>query len=373
MTASSIEVAVDLGDRHCPIHIGAGLLGKADELVAAHVEGRHVIIISDSAVRESHAQVLATSLGRIASRLDHLSLPGGEATKSLTSYASLMEDLLGLGVDRRVVLVAVGGGVIGDLVGFAAASLLRGVDFIQVPTTLLAQVDSSVGGKTGINARVGKNLIGAFYQPRAVLADTATLKTLPQRECRAGYAEVAKYGLLGDADFFAWLENNHAQVLGGDDTAQASTIAHCCRAKAAIVAADERESGKRALLNLGHTFGHAYEAEGGYDGSVLHGEAIAAGMVDAFRLACRLGHAGTDDLERVRQHLMAAGLPVSRQQLSNRLGEVDASRLLNHMKKDKKASAGHVVLIVPHGIGDARIDANVDAADVLAVLEGEMV
>lgn len=371
MTSSILEVAVDLGDRQYPIYIGTGILSAADRLVADHVENRHVIIISDQAIETSHGTVLAESLGRAAGKIDRLSLPGGEGTKSLATYARLMEDLLGLGVDRRTVLVALGGGVIGDLVGFAAASLLRGVDFIQVPTTLLAQVDSSVGGKTGINATVGKNLIGAFYQPRAVLADTETLNTLPLREIRAGYAEVAKYGLLGDAAFFAWLEDHQEKILDRDPASLARTIAHCCQAKADIVAADEKEAGQRALLNLGHTFGHAYEAEGGYDGSILHGEAIAAGMVDAFRLACRLGHAKPADLERVQQHLATATLPVSRQQLSNRLGEAEARRLLSHMQKDKKADAGHIVLIIPHGIGDARVDRAVDAKDVLAVLEGD--
>lgn len=370
MTASPVTVVVDLGDRQYPIHIGPGLLADADRLVRDHVEGRHVIIVSDSAIRESHGAVLSESLARVASRLDHLSLAGGEGSKSLAAYSALMEDLLALGVDRRAVLVALGGGVIGDLVGFAAASLLRGVDFIQVPTTLLAQVDSSVGGKTGINARVGKNLIGAFYQPKAVLADTDTLTTLPERECRAGYAEVVKYGLLGDADFFSWLEAHGESVLAGDPETLSQTIAHCCRAKAAIVAADERESGKRAQLNLGHTFGHAYEAEGGYDGSVLHGEAVAAGMVDAFRLACHLGHASADDLSRVKAHLSAVGLPLSRQQLNNRLGDADHARLISHMRKDKKASGGRIVLIIPHGIGDARIDSDVSETDVLAILEG---
>ncbi len=372
MTASSIQVSVDLGDRQYPIHIGAGLLTDAHKLISDHVKGRHVIIISDVAVIETHGKTLAGSLEGVTGRLDHLSLAGGEGAKSLAGYSSLMEDLLALGVDRNTVIVALGGGVIGDLAGFVAASLLRGVDFIQVPTTLLAQVDSSVGGKTGINARAGKNLIGAFHQPRAVLADTGTLKTLPSREFRSGYAEVVKYGLLGDIDFFAWLEDNGAQVLAGDDEALDKAIAHCCRAKAAIVAADEYENGARALLNLGHTFGHAYEAEAGYDGSVLHGEAIAAGMMDAFRLAFRLGHVGSEDLDRVKAHFTAMELPLSRQQLSNRLGEVESDRLISHMKKDKKASAGNIVLIVPHGIGDARVDRGVSEADVRAVLDGDV-
>lgn len=368
--SSQTCVEVDLGHRSYPIHIGPDLIAGADRLLHDMAAGRHLVVIADAAISETHLPVLMTSLGRIARRLDAVTVPSGEASKSLGQYSELMESLLALGVDRKVMLIALGGGVIGDLVGFAAASLLRGVDFIQVPTTLLAQIDSSVGGKTGINASAGKNLIGAFHQPRAVLADTASLLTLPAREMRAGYAEMVKYGLLGDAEFFAWLEENSAAVLRLEPEAIIPAVAHCCRAKARIVEEDERESGRRALLNLGHTFGHAYEAEAGYDGSVLHGEAVAAGMMDAFRLGHRLGTCTRIDLDRVATHLNAAGLPTHRGQLSNRLGEADASRLRDHMKKDKKALAGNIVLIIPHGIGDARVDDTVDPADVLAVLEG---
>ncbi|XDZ65433.1 3-dehydroquinate synthase [Alphaproteobacteria bacterium LSUCC0684] len=363
-------VEVDLGQRSYPIHIGPDLISRADELLKDIAAGRHLVVIADAALTETHLPPLMVSLGRIASRLDGLTVPSGEASKSLGQYSELMENLLGLGLDRKAMLVALGGGVIGDLVGFAAASLLRGVDFIQLPTTLLAQIDSSVGGKTGINARAGKNLIGAFHQPRAVLADTGCLATLPRREMRAGYAEMVKYGLLGDAGFFAWLEENSSAVLNLDPEAIIAAVAHCCRAKAQIVEEDERESGRRALLNLGHTFGHAYEAEAGYDGSVLHGEAVAVGMMDAFRLSHRLGTCSDGDLDRVAAHLEAAGLPTHRRQLSNRLGEASAARLRDHIKKDKKASAGRIVLIIPHGIGDARVDDRVDPADVLAVLEG---
>jgi len=363
-------VEVDLGARSYPIHIGPHLIERADEVLEDFAAGRHLVVIADAALNETHLPALMTSLGRIASRLDALTVPSGEASKSLGQYSELMENLLALSVDRKVMLAALGGGVVGDLVGFAAASLLRGVDFIQVPTTLLAQIDSSVGGKTGINARAGKNLIGAFHQPRAVLADTGCLATLPMREMRAGYAEMVKYGLLGDAEFFTWLEEHSTAVLNLDPEAIITAVAHCCRAKAQIVQEDERESGRRALLNLGHTFGHAYEAEAGYDGSVLHGEAVAVGMMDAFRLGHRLGSCSDGDLDRVAAHLHAAGLPTHRNQISNRLGEASATRLRDHMKKDKKASVGKIVLIIPHGIGDARVDDRVDPADVLAVLEG---
>jgi 3-dehydroquinate synthase len=367
--ATSVCVDVDLGDRRYPIHIGPGLIDQASLYIGDLISGCHVIIIADQSISETCLPRLKHAFGTHPSHLDDITVSSGEASKSMGVFGPLMEDILALNVDRKVVLVALGGGVIGDLAGFAAASLLRGVDYIQVPTTLLAQVDSSVGGKTGINAKAGKNLIGAFHQPQAVLADTDTLKTLPVRELRAGYAEVVKYGLLGDADFFNWLEEMQESILNLEDDPLAEAVARCCRAKAAIVAEDEKEAGRRALLNLGHTFGHAYEAEAGYDGTVLHGEAIAAGMTDAYRLAVRLGTASDDDLDRVKSHLMRAGLPVSRGMLSNRLGEADPDRLMDHMQKDKKTSGGKIVFIVPHGIGDARVDRTVDSRLVREVME----
>ena len=363
------RVEVDLGDRRHPIHIGPGLLADAATHLGALVAKRHVVIIADTAVVSHHLPLLKAALEPVVDRLDDLTVAGGEGSKSLACFGQVMEEILALQVDRKVMLIALGGGVIGDLVGFVAASLLRGVDFIQIPTTLLAQVDSSVGGKTGINAKAGKNLIGAFHQPQAVLADTDVLKTLPLREMRAGYAEVAKYGLLGDAAFFDWLGVHQGDILSGDDTALVDCVKTCCLMKAQIVAEDERESGRRALLNLGHTFAHAYEAEAGYDGSVLHGEAVAAGMVDAFRLGKRLGVASQDDLLAVIHHLQQAGLPVQRAMLSNQLGQANAKRLLSHMQKDKKVSAGQIVFIVPHGIGDARVLKTVDPAVALSVLE----
>ncbi|MCE2517808.1 MAG: 3-dehydroquinate synthase [Alphaproteobacteria bacterium] len=372
MAATAVQcVTVDLGERTYPIHIGPGLLRQADHYIGPLVDGRHLVVIADQAVAGSHMTTLTASLSGLAARLDTITVASGEASKSIACFGQVMEQVLALNVDRKVMLIALGGGVIGDLVGYVAASLLRGVDFIQVPTTLLAQVDSSVGGKTGINARAGKNLIGAFHQPQAVLADTDTLATLPPREIRAGYAEVAKYGLLGDAEFFDWLDTNQGRILALDNAALTETVARCCLAKARIVAEDEKEGGRRALLNLGHTFGHAYEAEANYDGSVLHGEAVAAGMVDAYRLGVRLGTATQAELERVIDHLRRAGLPTTRAMLSNLLGEVSAEVLMRHMQKDKKVSDGAIVFIVPHGIGDARVDRDVDPAQAKAVLEAQ--
>ena len=355
------RVNVDLGKRTYPIHIGPGLIENADRYIGQIIADRHVIIVADNAVAEQHLPRLIGATGDHAAKLDHMTVTSGEASKSLTMFGQVIEDILTLNVDRKVILIALGGGVIGDLVGFIAASLLRGVDFIQVPTTLLAQVDSSVGGKTGINTNAGKNLIGAFHQPLAVLADTDSLGTVPKRELKAGYAEVVKYGLLGDVDFFDWLEDEQSNILALNDSSVVEVVRRCCQAKAAIVAEDEKETSRRALLNLGHTFGHAYEAEAGYDGTVLHGEAVAAGMTDAFRLGIRLGTSGQDDLDRVKSHLTRAGLPTSRAMLSNRLGEVAVSTLMNHMQKDKKITSGQIVFIVPHGIGNAKVDKSVNA------------
>jgi 3-dehydroquinate synthase len=280
---------------------------------------------------------------------------------------SLCEDLLSAEVERGDVVIALGGGVIGDLTGFAASILRRGCRFVQAPTTLLAQVDSSVGGKTGINTRSGKNLVGSFHQPSLVLADTATLATLPLRELRAGYAEVVKYGLINDAAFFAWCEANGPALLSGDAAAQAHAIAVSCQAKAAVVAADERETlGLRALLNLGHTFGHALEAEAGYGAALLHGEAVAIGMMQAFDFSVRLGLCPAHDARRVRAHLEATGLPTSA-----RAHGVNASgdRLVAHMAQDKKKEAGKLPFILARGIGQCFLARDIDLADVARFLD----
>ena len=350
-------VTVALGDRSYEIKIGAGLLQEADKHMAPFITNRHVIIISDSVVGPLYQDALAASLAPTARKVDCLTVPAGEASKSLSQFADLMNDILALQVDRKAVLVALGGGVIGDLVGYAAASLLRGVDFIQIPTSLLAQVDSSVGGKTGINAKAGKNLIGAFYQPKLVLADMDVLSSLSARDMRAGYAEIVKYGLLGDASFFEWLEQHGAQVLAGDLDALSHAVMTSCEAKAAIVSQDETEAGKRALLNLGHTFAHAFEAEARYDGRLLHGEAVGAGLALAFDFSTFLGETTSQDAVRVKSHLKAMGLPYSLATLP--AGRASEETVIHHMMKDKKTNDGALTFILVKEIGAAYVAPNI--------------
>jgi 3-dehydroquinate synthase len=279
----------------------------------------------------------------------------------------LTEKLLAAHIERGTTIIALGGGVVGDIAGFAAAITLRGLPFVQIPTTLLAQVDSSVGGKTGINTHVGKNLIGAFHQPRRVLIDIATLETLPRRQLLAGYAEVVKYGLIGDAEFFAWLEDNAARLLNGDAAARRHAVLTCCAAKAAIVAADEREAGQRALLNLGHTFAHALEAQTGYSEALLHGEAVAVGLVLAFHLSARLDLCSAGDAERVHRHLAAAGLPADMRKLAD--ASWSADDLVAHMERDKKVKDGKLTVVLAHGIGQSFISREVNRDEVGAFLK----
>ena len=279
-------------------------------------------------------------------------MKSGEASKNLATFSDVVDGLLDAGVERRTAVIALGGGVVGDLAGFAAAATLRGLPFVQIPTTLLSQVDSSVGGKTGINTRHGKNLLGAFHQPRMVLADTGTLATLPTRELRAGYAEIAKAGLIGDAAFFTWCESHGAAVIAGDRATQAEAILRACAFKAQVVGDDEREekpNDGRALLNLGHTFGHALEAELGY-GTILHGEAVAVGIGLAFKLSASLGLCTPDDATRVIAHMAAVGLPAELTHLNRRLS---AERLISHMRRDKKMRDGQLHFVLARGIGQA--------------------
>jgi len=360
-------ISVDLGARSYEIKIGQALLQNAAHHMAPFITDKHIIIISDSDVAPLYQSELASNLSSVASRIDCLTVPAGEASKSLRCFSDLMEDILSLNVDRKTCLIALGGGVIGDLVGYAASSLLRGVDFIQIPTSLLAQVDSSVGGKTGINAKAGKNLIGAFYQPKLVLADIDVLSSLSARQMRAGYAEIVKYGLLGDADFFEWLEAHGDKLLAGDPEALMYAVTKSCQAKADIVAADETEAGKRALLNLGHTFAHAFEAEAGYDGRLLHGEAVAAGLALAFSFSNHLGAPTSQDSARIIAHLKAVGLPAGLADLP--AGQASAERLLFHMMKDKKTSNGKLTFILATQIGAAYIAPNIPSDEVIAFLE----
>lgn len=370
MPLSPLRVA--LGERSYTITIGAGVLDQAGELLAPLVARPELVVVTDANVALTrHPLRLMASLERAGIAARKIVLPAGEATKSWAALERLVEDLLAGGVERRSMLVALGGGVVGDLVGFAAAVTLRGLDYVQVPTTLLAQVDSAVGGKTGINTRHGKNLVGAFHQPRAVLIDTSVLDDLPARDLKAGYAELVKYGFIKDADFFAWLEEHGRAVLRGEAQARAHAIRRSLEIKAAVVAADERETtgGERALLNFGHTFAHAYEALAGYDGGLLHGEAVAVGMIRAFDLSVRLDHCPPPELERARAHLMQLGLPVRIAQVSNRT--FPPEELLAAMGRDKKVENRRLRFVLARRIGAAFTASEVPEAALRAVLSAE--
>lgn len=354
-------VRLALDARGYDIQIGTGLLAQAGARLKPLAKGRQVVVVTDETVARLHLAALEQSLGHAGVTHKSVVLPPGEGTKDFAHFARLCEEILAIGVERQSLLVALGGGVVGDITGFAAATLLRGLAYVQIPTTLLAQVDSSVGGKTAINAAHGKNLVGAFHQPVLVLADVATLASLPRRELLAGYAEVVKYGLIRDRAFFEWLELDGAKLLAGDGAALTRAVAESCVHKAAVVAADERESGERQLLNFGHTFAHALEAETGFGPNLLHGEAVAAGMALAFDFSVRLGHTTRQSADRVRRHLAAAGLPTGLGALGRR--RPDPDRLLEHMRHDKKVSAGRLTFILAREIGDAFVARDVpDAA-----------
>ncbi len=357
------KIIVGLEERSYPIFIGSDLLKSADTYLADYISDRQVIIVSDTIIGNIYQGSITKIIAPLCSRLNNLRVPAGEASKSLSAYNSLCEEILNIGIDRNTVLIALGGGVIGDLVGFVAASLLRGIDFIQIPTSLLAQVDSSVGGKTGINATAGKNLIGAFHQPRLVLADTNLLSTLPKRELLAGYAEIAKYGLLGDANFFSWLEENWSNVLSLKRDDIIFAVRRSCEMKADIVAKDETETGMRALLNLGHTFAHAFEAVGRYNGDLLHGEAVAAGLGLAFDFSVAKQICKPEDALRVHAHLMEVGLPDDYSALPAGKGAI--STLIQHMKKDKKAIAENLTFILTHKIGEACVMPNISENELI--------
>ena len=346
-------VEVDLGARAYQVRIGRGLLSMADEILP-WVRGLQVCIISDQVVAPLYLEPLQGALS--GKQVVSIILPSGESGKSLEGVGGIFDQLLSIPCDREVTIIALGGGVVGDIAGFAAACYQRGVPFIQVPTTLLAQVDSSVGGKTGVNHPLGKNMIGAFHQPRRVLADTATLDTLDLRQLKAGMAEVIKYGVINDSDFFAWLEDNIEAALARDPETLAYIIERSCLNKAKIVARDERESGVRALLNLGHTFGHAIETGTGY-GNWLHGEAVATGISMAAHLSAQMGHLSATEHTRIDGLLSAAGLPVGP------FTGLPAAKMLELMKADKKVRAGIVRLVLPKGIGNAELVSNYPAQD----------
>ncbi len=360
------RIRVELGARSYDILVGRGLIADAGPAMLPVLRQKRVFIVTDETVAPLHLAALESSLSAAGIASDTAILPAGEQTKSFDHLAALIDLILASGVERGSTLVALGGGVIGDLTGFAAAIVLRGIDFVQIPTTLLAQVDSSVGGKTGINTARGKNLVGSFHQPRLVLADIDALATLPRRQLLAGYAEVVKYGLLGDAAFFAWLEQNGAALLDGDTELLREAVTRSCAAKAAIVADDEREAGRRALLNLGHTFGHALEAECGFSDVLLHGESVAVGMAMAFELSARLGLCQPTDAARAIRHLAAVGLPATLGAIGRPSWNVD--RLIQHMHHDKKVSGGELTFVLAHGIGDAFVTREVKLDDVRNLL-----
>lgn len=364
-------VSIDLGQRSYDIYIGSSLLKRFDDFVPEDMKNCSVFIVSDENTK-AYAQDIAKAVIRSEpTKVEQIVFKAGEQTKSFANYERLCNWLLKKGVQRNSFVIAVGGGVIGDLSGFAAASVLRGVPFVQVPTSLLAQVDSSVGGKTGINSSHGKNLIGAFYQPISVVADLSSLETLPRRELLSGYAEVLKYGLIGDLEFFEWLEDHGHKMIDLDYEALSHAIAISTKMKAKLVEADEKEAGRRALLNLGHTFGHALETAMGYDGRLLHGEAVAIGMVLAFDLSSRLNHCGVDEYERVETHIREIGLPTSISAIGEML-KIGVDDLLDIMRKDKKVKSNKMTFVLVSGIGDAFLTQDVSEKLVRQVITDSM-
>jgi 3-dehydroquinate synthase len=373
LTASvPITTKVGLGDRAYDIVIGRGLLASIGRRIAALKPGAKVAVVTDENVARQYLAQIERVLKEAGIAATHVTVSPGEASKSVETFERVCDALIAARIERGDLVVALGGGVVGDLAGFAAASVRRGLDFIQVPTSLLAQVDSSVGGKTGINSRHGKNLIGAFHQPRLVLADTALLDTLPPREFRAGYAEVAKHGLLGDAAYFEWLEANWKDVFSGAPARDSNiepreyAVLRSIAIKAAVVARDERETGDRALLNLGHTFGHAFEAAAGLSGKLLHGEAVAIGTACAFEFSARLGLLPQQDAERAIRHIAAVGLPTHIRDVPAVKTSADA--LMELIAQDKKVKRGKLTFILVRGIGQAFIAPDVDPAEVRAFL-----
>ncbi|NKC03549.1 3-dehydroquinate synthase [Brucella haematophila] len=363
----SVTVPVSLGERSYDILIGKGLVDRAGAEVAKRLKGARVAIVTDENVAKAHLERLTASFNQAGIEATPVVVAPGEKSKSFATLETVTNAILAARLERGDALVAFGGGVVGDLSGFVAGIVRRGMNFVQMPTSLLAQVDSSVGGKTGINTAYGKNLVGVFYQPQLVLADTDVLDTLSPREFRAGYAEVAKYGLIDRPDFFAWLEKNWQEVFAGGP-ARTEAIAESCRSKAAVVARDERETGDRALLNLGHTFGHALETATGYDSSrLVHGEGVAIGMALAHRFSVKMNLAGVEAVERVEAHLKAVGLPTALSDVPG--GLPPAEKLMDYIAQDKKVARGALTFILTHGIGQSFIAKDVPPAAVLEFLK----
>lgn len=368
-----VNVGVALGDRAYDIVIGRGVLSSLGERVAALRPGVRTAVVTDRTVAKYWLEPTEASLAAAGIPTSRVVVEEGEISKTYAGLEKVSEALIAAKIERNDLVIALGGGVVGDLAGFAAAILRRGVDFVQVPTSLLAQVDSSVGGKTGINSPQGKNLLGAFHQPVLVIADTAVLDTLSPRQFRAGYAEVAKYGVLGDEAFFSWLEKNHADIFKGG-SAREHAIATSCRAKAGVVARDERETGERALLNLGHTFGHALEAATGFSDRLFHGEGVSIGMTLAAQFSARLGMIGEADAARVERHLIEAGLPTRLQDIAGfaQEGLADADALMALMAQDKKVKRGKLTFVLLEAVGRAVIAKDVEPAPVRDFLKDKL-
>lgn len=362
---------VKLGARGYDILIGDGLIARAGAHIAPVLPQKRVVVITDANVARLHLEPLLAAFAEVGIEARPIIVPAGEGAKSFPVLEDVLDRMIAGGLERRTAVVALGGGVVGDLAGFAAAAALRGLPFVQIPTTLLSQVDSSVGGKTGINTPRGKNLVGAFHQPRMVLADAAALRTLPRRELAAGWAEIAKAGLIGDRALFEWCEANGPAAMNGDGAVLAEAVARACAFKAAVVGDDEREEradGGRALLNLGHTFGHALEAETGYGSALLHGEGVAIGIGLAFALSAKLGHADPADTARVRAHMAEVGLPATLADTNRRFS---AERLVDHMTKDKKVRDGKLIFILASGIGGAFLATGIERDVVVDLLRQE--
>lgn len=365
-TTNDTRVTVSLAERSYDIVVGEGLLARLPQLLAPQLASKRVILISDDQVGRLYAEHALAALRAGGLHAELITVAAGESAKSFSVLEWLVDAILALTPDRKTTILALGGGVVGDLAGFVASILLRGLPFIQIPTSLLAQVDSSVGGKTAINTQAGKNLVGSFYQPKLVLADTDTLATLPRRQMRAGYGEILKYGLIMDADFYRWCLANADPILAADAGALQTAVTKCCQMKAQIVGADEREGGRRALLNFGHTFGHALEAETGYSSKLLHGEAVALGMLMACRLSQRLGLIDGALEQELARHLAQVGLPFTLRSVKQTW---NARAIATHFASDKKAQGGSLTFVVLDALGSARVMHGVDPALALAVVE----
>ena len=360
-------VTISLGARSYNIIVGPSLINKAAEFIFPIISHQPLIVVTDNNVGKLHLESLSKSLANAKINFVVIQLNPGETTKNFTVLNELIQSIFDVGIERETTLLALGGGVVGDITGFAASVILRGINFIQIPTTLLAQVDSSVGGKTGINTAHGKNLVGSFYQPKLVLSDTFILRTLPRRQLLAGYAEIVKYGLLGHAKFFEWLELNGPSIIKGDEKLQRDAIVKSCQIKAEIVAEDERETGKRALLNLGHTFAHALEGELNFGSQLLHGEAVAIGMVMAYDLSARMGLCPSSEAERVRSHLISIGLPTEIKSIPHQ--QFSSIALLERMFLDKKVKNKQLTLVLARKIGEVFIEKDVPISEIKSFLK----